>query len=559
MNKKKAVSFITAMIMACASALLSGCTETKPEGANYSFDYALTGNPESLDPQFATDINSRIVIGNLFTGLMKIDDKGELKKAIAQDYTISDDGLKYQFTLREDCVWFYDIDSDEEFDDNETTPVTAHDFEFAFKRIFDPQTRSPHRETYECLKNASSIINGGTDYNEIGVKALSDTELIFELDHPSAGFLNLLTLTSAMPCNEKFFYDSKGRYGLDEKSIASNGAFFVRQWFYDPYGHDNFIYMNRNLKNSNFDRIYPTNLNFYIKETKAEAAESFSEGVSDVLMSFKYDPEDYEGNECKSYFNYTYGIIINPKKQEYANKSIRKALAYGIDKEAFNEELPDDMKAAYGIIPPDISFLKKKYREINADKASALSALDGELIEYDPKKATEFFESGMAQMGLKSLPNIKILLPEDYMDTEYLHFVTQNWLTLFGFYIGIEEVPMEEYTERLIDEDYTMAIYPLSGDYNNPLSVLQKFEVKNNEFGYSNSELESIIEEIKTVENYNDSVEMYSRAENIILNDFMFIPVFYKKEFQILGSGNHDIFYDPFTKQLNFRYAKYYE
>jgi hypothetical protein len=45
----------------------------------------------------------------------------------------------------------------------------------------------------------------------------------------------------------------------------------------------------------------------------------------------------------------------------------------------------------------------------------------------------------------------------------------------------------------------------------------------------------------------------------MILNDFVFIPVFYKKEYQILGAGNHDIIFDPFTKQLFFRHAKYYE
>ena len=235
------------------------------------------------------------------------------------------------------------------------------------------------------------------------------------------------------------------------------------------------------------------------------------------------------------------------------------AMAYGIDKASFEGQLSDDMSAAYGIIPPGISFLNKSYREINSDKlASALNS-DGSMIDYDQMKAVNYFESGMSQMGLQSLENIKLLVPEGIMDTEYLHLVTQNWQTLFGFYIGIEEVPSEEYENRLIDGDYVMAVYPLSGDYNSPLSVLEKFESVNNEFGYSNASFQKIVDEIKQLGNYNDGVEKYIEAEKMILNDFVFIPVFYKKEYQILGAGNHDILFDPFTKQLFFRHAKYYE
>ena len=215
---------MAAGIVAVSTVLTVGCEQQKPEGANYSFDCALPGNPESLDPQFTSDENSMTVIGNLFTGLMKTDDTGKLENAVAKDYTISADGLKYTFTLRTDCYWFFDADEDEETDDNELTPVTAHDFEFAFKRIFNPETCSPHKEKYECLKNAGDIISGSADYTELGVKALSDTELVFELEYPNVEFLNALTFTAAMPCNEQFFYDTKGRYGLDDKSVASNGV-----------------------------------------------------------------------------------------------------------------------------------------------------------------------------------------------------------------------------------------------------------------------------------------------------------------------------------------------
>ncbi|MGN1481968.1 peptide ABC transporter substrate-binding protein [Porcipelethomonas sp.] len=554
---KKILSVFTAAVVA-SSVFLTGCNETKSDGANYTFDYAMPGNPESLDPQYASDENSMTVIGNLFLGLMTMDDSGVLSNGVADSYTVSDDGLTYTFQLKKDCYWFFDDNENEEVDDGEYYPVTAHDFVFAFQRIFNPETCSPHKESFLCLKNAEGIVKGEQDYQEIGVRAASDTELVFELDYANAGFLNSLASTAAMPCNEDFFNSTKGRYGLDDKSVMSNGAFFVRQWFYDPYGHDNFVYMQRNLANDKHDKIYPSFLNFYIKDSRQESEASFWDGESDVLLTFMNDKKNTKENIVKQYDNYTLGIIVNPEDSGYSNKNIRKALAYGIDKAGFEGNLSEDLKPAYGVIPPGVSFLNKSYRELNSEKTASVTA-DGTSIDYNPELAVSYYEEGMSIMDKKSLDNIKILVPENLMDTEYLHLVTQNWQTLFGFYIGIEEVPEDEYAQRIKDNDYTMAIYPLTGDYNSPSAILEKFKSGYNDLGYSNTELDNIIKELKSLDNYNNSVETYLKAEQIILNDFYFIPVFYKTEYEIMGVGNDDIFFDPFTKQLFFRHAKYYE
>lgn len=555
---KKILSFFTAAVLA-SSIFMSGCEKQSSDGANYSFDYAMIGHPESLDPQIAVDKCSLMVIGNLYTGLLEINNDGTLKNAAAEGYNVSSDNMTYSFKIRDNCFWFIDENENEEVETNECFNVTAYDFEFAFRRIFNPETRSPYRETYGCLKNAESIINGSADYKEIGVHALSDTELVFELDYPSANFLNFLTLTPAMPCNEEFFYDTKGRYGLDDQSVMSNGAFFIRQWFYDKYGHDNFVYMQRNLANTKYDKIYPTALNFYMKDSFDEAVNAFENGESDVLMSFLCSDKMKEENNVEKHNNYTIGLIVNPANSKYGNKSIRKALAYGIDKNSFDDQISEDLLKAYGIIPPDISVGEKKYRELNPDNLASVSLFDNADIGYDPDLAVSCYREGMKQMNLQSLENIKLLVPEMLMDTQYLHLVTQEWQTLFGFYIGIEEVPEEEFYQRIESGEYALAIYPLTGSYNSPASFIEQFVSKNNSFGYSNVELDNILKEIYKSPDMTDTLNKCLEAEQIIINDFLFIPIFYKSEYEIMGNGNHDIKYNPFTKQLFFREAKYFE
>ncbi|MGN0614251.1 MAG: peptide ABC transporter substrate-binding protein [Porcipelethomonas sp.] len=554
--KRKLLTFIAAAVMLSVTA--SGCDQQQSDGANYIFDYAMVGHPESLDPQYASDPCSLTVIGNLYTGLLEMDDKGEIKKAAAEDYTVSADGLTYNFTLRDNCFWFLDEDGDEAVSDDECFSVTAYDFEFAFRRIFNPETCSPHRGTYACLKNASSIINGSLDYTEIGVHALSDTELVFELDYPSADFLNSLTLTPAMPCNEEFFYNTKGRYGLDDQSVISDGAFFVRQWFYDPYGHDNFLYMQRNLANSDYDRIYPTSLNFYMKDDYADAENSFENGESDVIISFTCSDQMKEENNVKKYDNYTVGLIVNPESPTYSNLKLRKALAYGIDKESFEGQVSEDLSKAYGIIPPGVSAGDEKYREIVPDSLIS-DAAGEESLRYDPELAASYYSEGMEQMNLQSLENTKLLVPDTLMNTDYLHLVTQNWQTLFGFYIGIEEVPEDEFYNRISDGDYTLAVYPLTGSYNSPTAFIEQFVSSSNSFGFSDPKVDQIAAELNRINTYEGKSERFLEAEKLILDDFLFIPLFYKSEYEIMGSGNDDIIYNPFTKQLLFRYAKYFD
>ncbi len=127
--------------------------------------------------------------------------------------------------MKNDRYWFYDANQDDVVDDDETWKVTASDYAYAFQRIFDPQTQSPYTTMFSCLQNADAVQSGQLDPSEIGVRAVSDTELQFTLSRPDAEFLSNLASTAAMPCNENFFQQTKGRYGLDKESVASCGAF----------------------------------------------------------------------------------------------------------------------------------------------------------------------------------------------------------------------------------------------------------------------------------------------------------------------------------------------
>ena len=132
-----------------------------------------TSEPGSLDPALAEGTHESWVIDHVFEGLMKKDKDGNLVGGMAKDYTMSEDGLTYTFDLRDDIKW------------SNGDPVTAHDFEFSWKRVLDVNLGSSYAYQLYYLKNGEAYNTQDkdtdeadkVDLDEVGVKALDDTKL----------------------------------------------------------------------------------------------------------------------------------------------------------------------------------------------------------------------------------------------------------------------------------------------------------------------------------------------------------------------------------------------
>ena len=485
--------------------LLSGCTspfqKEESDGSGYLFTYTLLGNPENLDPLLATDASSKLILRNMMQGLLEENPDGTLSNGVADSYTMQDDGLLYTFHLRDDCYWYFDENQNEQIDDGETWKVTAQDFVYAFQRMFLAETRSPYRETFSCLLNATEIMQGTVDASQIGVTAQDDQTLIFQLAEPNSRFPELLATTAALPCNETFFQQTKGRYGLDETSVISNGSFYLRKWFYDPYGSDNVIYMQCNSANDSKEadrKIYPSDLTFLIRKKQAQAEEAFDSEQSDILTTSIYpkqelaQPDVYTVN---SYSSMTLGLVFNPTNTAYANTNIRKALSESIDTRV------DAVR----------------YRD-NVPEPSTT---------YQNETAKQDFEKGLQELKMDSLPSDQILVCPELMDCSYLHEILQNWQKTF------------------------------TGSENNPASVLSAFCSDQNPF-YQNESFDAMIQQTTTCNNAAQLTDLCMQMENQLLSEYSFIPVYYKKTYLVYRNENRDIFYDPYSGIIDFRIVKYF-
>lgn len=528
--------------------LFSCGNDDKGDGTGHMYDVSILGNPQSLDPQYATDSASNTIIKNLYSGLMSFDENGNILCCNAESYSISSDGLEYTFTLRKDNYWFFDKNDDDYIDDDEYFPVTAQDYVFALRRILDPSMQSPYAEDFSCIRNGNNIISGKALPETAGIIAVDDYTLNISLDYPCAEFLGLLATSASYPCNREFFYSTKGRYGLDDRSVMSNGSFFVRQWFYDPYGVNNILYMKKNSVNNNeTNEILPSFLNFTIESDENDIRTMFREGTIECFATNSIDGINTKKYDTKSFCATTLGLVFNPDDEYFSSLNMRKTLAFSIDRENIIDDNNSDIIPAYGIIPPAIKLLGRSYRELVSDRQYEF---------YDISEAKRCFKVAKAELDIESLDNIKILVCSGTIDSDYLHNLSQQWQEIFGFYIGIDEVTSSEFESRIKENDYNIALYPLKGNYNNGLSVIEQFKENN---CFNNIKVDKIIDEIRHCADVSELVDCYCTQESKILDSYVFIPLFYKNSYLIMNDDNEDIIYDPFTESIDFRIAKNYD
>ena len=132
---KKVLSVVLALGMAVSSLGMA----VSAEESGLHIRACIASEPETLDPNMESSVDGAVYSMHLFEGLMKYtntendaaagDSRVKLMEydyGQAESYEVSEDGLTYTFTLRDDIVW-----SDGE-------PVTAGDFEYSWKRITDP-------------------------------------------------------------------------------------------------------------------------------------------------------------------------------------------------------------------------------------------------------------------------------------------------------------------------------------------------------------------------------------------------------------------------------------
>lgn len=201
-----------------------------------TLDTATTTEISSLDPQLGTDVVSIEVYENLFLGLTDYDPvSSEIVPELATAWEVSEDGLTWTFTLRDDVMWLrYDPAGDVA---EEVRPVVAGDFVYAIKRGCDPRLSSYYGSIAATVIAGCDIINqtdseSMTDDQVYGdttkVSAPDDTTLVVELQFAAGYFFSMTPMWMIRPLPRETI-EEFGDNWTEPGNIVTNGAFFVKE------------------------------------------------------------------------------------------------------------------------------------------------------------------------------------------------------------------------------------------------------------------------------------------------------------------------------------------
>lgn len=330
-----------------------------------------------LATYYAADAEAII---NTYDSLVKYDVEGELKPALAESWTVSDDGLTYTFKLRSGLKW---VDSQ----GREFADVTADDFVAGLQHMFDAQSGLSGLVD-GIIKNASEYDSGDiADFSQVGVKAVDANTVEYTLEKPVSYFMTMLSYNPYAPLCRSY-YESKGgkfggefdpsasdySYGKDQNSILYCGPYLVTN-----ATAKNSIVFKANASYWNKDNVDIKNINWYFSgqddPTKpyndCKAGTIDSVGLNDTTRPLAMDDglfDDYfyisatDGSTGCGFFNLNRASYANAnddtkvvstltdEQKEVANKALnnlhfRLALCYSIDRATKNaQRIGEDFK-----------------------------------------------------------------------------------------------------------------------------------------------------------------------------------------------------------------------
>lgn len=179
-------------------------------------DWNLGADPKTLDPGLNSAADGGHIINNTFEGLMRKDNEG-IKAGVAESYEVSEDGKTYTFHLR-DSKW------------SDGQPVTAGDFEYAWKRALDPAVAAEYGFQMFYIEGAQNYYEGNGSIDDVKVKAIDDKTLEVTLAAPTPYFLDLTTFYTFMPVRQDVVEKNPEGWSKDPSIAVYNGPFVITDY-----------------------------------------------------------------------------------------------------------------------------------------------------------------------------------------------------------------------------------------------------------------------------------------------------------------------------------------
>ena len=463
-------------------------------------------DPPTLDPHLVTDTTSAGIVVEIFSGLVSLNEDLDIIPELAESWSISGGGTVYEFKLRPDLKF------------SNGDPVTAEDVKWSIERAAHPDTESPVAEIYlGDIVGINEIIEGRGDVVAAsGVTLVDDRTIRIEIDGPKAYFLAKLTYPTAYVLN-RANVEAGGDSWTD--NAAGTGPFFLEEY---RIGQRMVLARNENYwgRHAYLDNVV-LNLAGGVSMAMYENDEIDITGVGLADLSRVQDPTEELNKDLirvPPQFSISY-LGFNTNEPPFDDRKFRQALNYAVDKQLIAEQVYSELvMPAYGILPPGFPGYSEEV----------------EGIGYDPEKAKQLLaESKYADPETR--PRITVTIPGTGGSAPLdVQVVSDMWNDVLGVKIEVQQVEWATYLQDLNRSRLQAwggigweADYPDPQDF---IDILFYSESSGNHGKYSNPKVDRLVEQARTEQDIVRRVELYNEAEEMILQDAAWLPLWFDME-----------------------------
>ncbi|WP_196260575.1 peptide ABC transporter substrate-binding protein [Pelagibacterium limicola] len=464
------------------------------------------GEPASLDPHRVSGDWENRIVGDYIEGLMTEDAHAEPIPGQASSYTVSDDGLVYTFTIRDDAVW------------SDGTPVTAQDFDFAFKRLFDPETAADYAYLQYPIKNAEAANAGDVPLDEVGIRVIDDKTIEFTLEAPAPYFLDALTHYTAYPV-PRHVVEQHGSEWIRPENIVGNGAYQIVEWI--PNSHIRAVKSETyyDAENVQIDEVV-----YYSMDDISAALARYRAGEFDILTDFPADQyqllqDQYPGQAHVAPFLGLYYYVVNHNKEELADPNVRQALSMSINREIIGPDiLGTGELPAYGWVPPGTA--NYDFDEYRPDWAD---------LEYGERVAQAISLMEEAGYSASNRLNLQLKYNTNENHRRIAVAIAAMWEPL---YVDVELFNSEVavHYDALQNNDFDgVGRAGWLMDYNDAINMLEllRSDIGYNYGRYNNAEYDELLRESALITDMDARAEVLRQAEEIAMGETAGIPIYY--------------------------------
>ena len=496
------------LALTTAAGMLAGCgSKTDTDTFRFANDTDIVG----MDSTVVDDAMSFNAITAITDGLTTVDVKGNTIPGIAKSWDVSNNGLTYTFHLR-DAKWANGDD------------VTAQDFVYSWHRIIKNAGNYAYMLGSEgaSIKNADSLIDLGTtatdeQLNTLGIKATDDKTVVVDLEKNVPYFVGLMSFPCYFPQNQKFVEKCGKNYATKPEYILGNGAYKMTKWI-----KGNKATFTKNDKYYDAKSVKTKNLEMYLVQDPKTAAQNFDNGKVDYATINSTLVDKYKGKDTfkairEGYLAY---LICNFKADTTANKNLRHALSYAINrKDLCDNILKDGSQPATGFVPAQLckSPSGKDFREES-----------GKYTDYDVKKAQEYLDAAKKELGTDTI-TVDLLYGTDEfpMDT-FAEYLQGSFTKLKGLKVNmVATVKKDRIYNREASGNFQIACTRWAPDYADPTTFLNVLASSNsNNYGkWENVQYNSLLKQAQNETDVNKRWNELLEAEKVMMDDMPNIPV----------------------------------